>query len=317
LRARPDFKQTEEFMHKNPSLSGVYAAALTPLHADQSLALEDIPGYLNFLANRGCHGALILGTTGEGPSFEAKERILIFKAAIEFRQFHPDFRLLAGTGTPSLEETIFLTKTAYNLGFNGVVVLPPYYFHQATDDGLFEWFQNLINRAVPRDGQFLGYHFPAQSRVPLSLNLLLQLRDSFPDQFVGIKDSSKDSEYAHHAYEIFDANFKILTGSDRFLSSALEAGASGCITAMANLFSPKLREVWDAHQQGKKADAAQKYLSEKRTILEQYPPFAPTIKAMLPMLHGLPSWSVRPPLVPLDEVRAQLAANELRDVTPK
>lgn len=304
-------------MRKSPSLSGVYAAALTPLHPDQSLALEDISTYLSFLANRGCHGALMLGTTGEGPSFEAKERISIFKATLEFRQSNPDFQLLAGTGTPSLEETIFLTKMAFDLGFDAVVVLPPYYFHQASDDGLFQWFQRLINRAVPRDGQFLGYHFPAQSRVPLSLNLLLRLRDSFPNQFVGIKDSSKDAEYAHRAQEIFDIDFKILTGSDRFLMSALEAGASGCITAMSSLFSPKLREVWDAHQQGKKAEAAQKYLLEKRNVLEQYPPFAPTIKAVLPMLHGLPSWGVRSPLVPLPQERAELAASQFRGIAAK
>ncbi|MCF6278498.1 MAG: dihydrodipicolinate synthase family protein, partial [Anaerolineales bacterium] len=84
-------------------LAGVYAASLTPLKADFALDLEPVPAYLNFLAKRGCHGALLLGTTGEGPSFAPDERIALFQAAVTVRQTHPDFRLLAGTGTPSMQ----------------------------------------------------------------------------------------------------------------------------------------------------------------------------------------------------------------------
>jgi 4-hydroxy-tetrahydrodipicolinate synthase len=93
-----------------------------------------VPRLLDFLARRGCHGALLLGTTGEGPSFAPEERIAIFRAALEVQQTQPAFRLLAGTGTPSLEETIILTRAAFDLGMDGVVVLPPYYFRKITDN---------------------------------------------------------------------------------------------------------------------------------------------------------------------------------------
>jgi 4-hydroxy-tetrahydrodipicolinate synthase len=107
------------------SLSGVYAAAVTPLKPDFSPDADAIPHLLGFLAGRGCHGALMLGTTGEGPSFSPAERDGIWRAAMRVRQEHPDFRLLAGTGTPSLTETIDLTRLAFELGFDGVVTLPP------------------------------------------------------------------------------------------------------------------------------------------------------------------------------------------------
>ena len=136
----------------NHPISGVYAAAITPLKDDFSPDLDAIPEYLSYLANNGCHGALMLGTTGEGPSFNEPERLDILKAALEIKNDFPNFSLLAGTGTPSLEETILLTKSAFDNGFDGVVVLPPYYFHQATDNGLFTWYQELINRSVPQDG---------------------------------------------------------------------------------------------------------------------------------------------------------------------
>jgi 4-hydroxy-tetrahydrodipicolinate synthase len=139
-------------------LAGVYAAAVTPIKLDSFLDLEAVPALLSFLASRGCHGALLFGTTGEGPSFSSSEREALMRSASDYRQQLRGFRLLAGTGTPSLSESISLTKLAFDLGYDGVVVLPPYYFRKATDDGLFNWFSELINKAVPKDKYLIGYH---------------------------------------------------------------------------------------------------------------------------------------------------------------
>ena len=85
---------------------GVFAAAVTPLNSDFTPDIDSLPEFLSFLAQRGCHGALILGTTGEGPSFSYVERKIIYQAAINVRHIHPSFQLLAGTGSPSLQDTI-------------------------------------------------------------------------------------------------------------------------------------------------------------------------------------------------------------------
>src|SRR5689334_21104278 len=177
-------------------LAGVYAAAVTPLKSDGSIDVESIPTLLRFLSTRGCHGALLFGTTGEGPSFSFKEREALLRSAGSFRDQLPGFRLLAGTGTPSLGETIELTRLAFELGYEGVVVLPPYYFRKASDDGLFNWFSELINKAVPANKYLLGYHFPTVAGIGFSLDLLARLKQSFPIQFAGIKDSSHDEAFA-------------------------------------------------------------------------------------------------------------------------
>lgn len=173
-------------------LAGVYAASVTPIKPDSSFDFEAVPVLLRFLASRGCHGALFFGSTGEGPSFSPSEREALLRSVRAFRQQAPGFRLLAGTGTPSLSETIDLTKLAFDLGYDGVLVLPPYYFRKATDDGLFNWFSALIQKAVPSDGYLLGYHFPNSAGIGFSLDLLSRLKDAFPKQFAGIKDSSHD-----------------------------------------------------------------------------------------------------------------------------
>jgi 4-hydroxy-tetrahydrodipicolinate synthase len=303
----------------NHFLAGVYAAALTPLQQNYAPDYEAIPQLLMFLAKRGCHGALLLGTTGEGPSFDAKERVEIFRAGLEIRQEFPNFRLLAGTGTPSLTETIHLTRAAFDLGYDGVVVLPPYYYHQATVDGLLTWFQKVIQRAVPKDGYLLGYHFPAQSGVPLPLDLLANLKDEFPTQFAGIKDSTGDPQLSQILGENFGPELVVLTGNDGLFSHALENQAAGCITALANLISPDLRKVWDNHQKGKSAPEAQARLNAQRAILSQYTPYAPSLKALIAHLHGFPHWPVRPPLQPLPENQFREAVQALEQagaITP-
>jgi 4-hydroxy-tetrahydrodipicolinate synthase len=230
-------------------LAGVYVAALTPLNNDLSPNPNAITDLMTFYAGRGCHGALLLGTTGEGPSFAAHERVAVFRAAVRVREQHPNFKLFAGTGTPSLEESIALTRAAFDLGFDGAVVLPPYYFRQARLEGLERWFSILIEKAVPSDGALLGYHFPAVSGVPLKLELLKRLKDRFPAQFVGIKDSSGSPEHARQLGGQFGEDLLVFTGNDRLFSLALENHAGGCITAMAKPDRLKIR--LNFHRKGK------------------------------------------------------------------
>jgi 4-hydroxy-tetrahydrodipicolinate synthase len=292
-------------------LSGVYAAALTPLKADSTPDLEPVPAFLAFLADRGCHGALIFGTTGEGPSFSLEEREAVWSAALKVRETHPEFRLLAGTGTPSLQETIDLTKAAFDLGYNGVVVLPPYYFRTASDDGLFRWFESLIQKAVPSDGYLLGYHFPKVAGIGFSMTLLKRLKDAFPVQFAGLKDSSHDPALASALGETFGNDLAVFTGTDSYLAMALQNNAAGCITAPANLISPGLRAIYDAYIREEDLSETQACVTAQRHVLEQYMPFPSSLKALLAKKYDFPRWPVRPPLVETPNNLVEQAAREL------
>ncbi len=292
-------------------LSGVYAAAVTPLKPDLSPDAAAVPEFLGFLASRGCHGALIFGTTGEGPSFSPEERAVVWRAALKVREQYPAFRLLAGTGTPSLTETIELTRLAFDLGFDAVVTLPPYYYRKATDDGLFSWFRQVIERGVPADGYMLGYHFPGVAGIGFSLDLLARLRDAFPIQFAGIKDSSHDRDFARSLGERFGSDLAVFSGTDSDLTFALEQHAAGCITAPANLLSPGLREIYDCFLQKRDASAVQEQVSEQRHLLEQVQPFPPSLKALLARLYQQPRWPVRPPLVDVDEAALRPLVSKL------
>jgi len=297
-------------------LAGVYAAAVTPLLEahDSSLDLESVTVLMRFLASRGCHGMVLFGTTGEGPSFSPSERDAMMRSACASRQLMPGFRLLAGTGTPSLSETIDLTKLAFDLGYDGVLVVPPYYFRKATDEGLFAWFSELIRKAVPSDGYLLGYHFPSVAGIGFSIELLARLKDAFPVQFAGIKDSSHDPGLASTLGKKFGSDLVALTGTDSYLQLAMQNKAAGCITAPANLISPDLREVWDLIQEGKDASEAQMRVTKQRHILEKYPPFPSALKALLHRMYELPRWSLRPPLEEISSELEEQLVNEMSGI---
>jgi 4-hydroxy-tetrahydrodipicolinate synthase len=279
-------------------LAGVYAAAVSPLRNTDasSFDFESTLTFLHFLADRGCHGALLFGTTGEGPSFSPREREIFLRSVRVVRQQIRGFKLLAGTGTPSLTETIELTKLAYELGYDGTVVLPPYYFRKVSDDGLFQWFSELIEKAVPEGKYLLGYHIPPMTGIGFSLDLLERLKTKFPNQFAGIKDSSHDESFAAAVGQRFGKELLVLNGTDSYFHHALKNNAQGAITAPANLISDNLRQIWDLYQEGKDPSDTQAIVREQRHFLEQYSPIAPMLKGLLHKLHGLPHWAVRPPL---------------------
>lgn len=295
-------------------LSGVYAAAVTPLRPDFSPDLDAVAPFLGFLASRGCHGALLFGTTGEGPSFSPAERADVWRAALKVREQYPRFRLLAGTGTPSLSETIEMTRVAFDLGYDAVVTLPPYYYRKATDNGLFNWFEQVFAKAVPADGYLLGYHFPGVAGVGFSLELLARLKDAFSKRFAGIKDSSHDPGFARALGNTFGEDLAIFSGTDSDFTLALEHHAAGCITAPANLLSPGLREIYDAFKDERDSSAAQSRVSAERHALEKVPPFPPALKALLARLHGQPRWPVRPPLTEILEADLEKLLTELAEV---
>ncbi|MFN2216419.1 MAG: dihydrodipicolinate synthase family protein [Anaerolineales bacterium] len=281
-------------------LSGVYAAALTPLNKDLSPDVDLIPQYLAHLEKNGCHGALILGTTGEGPSFSKHERIAIMESARSYKETHPEFKLLVGTGTVNINETIELTEHSFSLGFNGVVVLPPYYYRKIDDRSLFEWYQLIIENAVPEDGYLLAYNIPSMTGISFSLDLLMKLKERFSRQFAGIKDSSSDEQYCRDLGERFGSDLLVLNGNDKLFSLALEKQAQGCITALANLYSPLLRKVWDGFQKAENTEEMQQKITIYRTILEKYAPYACPLKAMMNSMFGFPLSPVKPPLLNLD-----------------
>ena len=289
-------------------LRGVFAAAVTPLTPTLAPDLDALPALLDFLAGRGCHGVLLLGTTGEGTSFSVDERLAVVRAGLAHRAAaHPHLKLLAGTDCASLADTITLTRAAFDLGVDGVVTLPAFYYKNLGAEGLVAYFDAVIREAVPEHGRLLAYHIPQMSGVPVPDEAVLHLRQLHPRRFFGMKDSQ--DELPHTLQTLRAApGFALFCGSDSIMAESLAAGAFGSITALANITAPLNRLVWDAHQRDESAPDAQARLAQARVVIRGLNGPA-AMKATLSDLFGMPDWPVRPPLQPLAAPqRAKLAA---------
>ena len=289
------------------SVRGVFCAAATPVSQSGEIDKERFVRHARNLLADGCNGIALLGTTGEANSFSITERRSLLEAAIA-GGIAPD-QLMPGTGLSAIPDTVELTRHALSLGVGHVVMLPPFYYKNPSDDGLFNAYARIIDQVADDRLRVILYHIPQMSAVPISHALIERLLKAFPGTVAGIKDSAGDIANMKAMVQAFPG-FSVLAGADTLMKPLLEAGGHGCITATSNLVGKQLATVFgnfaDAHKSGA-VEAAQNHIASVRTLSNRFAQI-PAIKALVAHRYNDEAWAnVRPPLVPLTvEQRAEL-----------
>ncbi len=289
---------------KDTLYGGVNAAALTAMRADLSVDLDRMAAHCRWLLANGCNGLAILGTTGEANSLGVSERIAVMEGLVE--RGIPAARLLPGVGTPALTDTVLLARRAAELGCPGVLALPPFFYKNPSEDGLFAWFSEVIQRTGTGTRVFL-YHFPAQSAVPFTVDLVGRLLRAYPGTVKGIKDSSGDFANTRAYVEHFAKDgFEVYCGDDGHLHRLLQIGGAGSISAASNVTAAVNARVyagWDSAE----GAAAQDVLSALRKAVTSAA-LIPGLKALVARNAGDDAWlNIRPPHLRLnDESAARL-----------
>ena len=277
--------------------NGVIVASVTPLDADGRPDGTALARHLQFVFDRGCDAALLFGTTGEGLSFTVEERRTALDAVLD-AGISPD-RLLVGTGALALPDVIALTRHATERGVGGVLVVPPFHFRDITDGGLVRTYDQIVQGTGDEALRLYFYHYPALTGVPVSFPVIERLREQYPEQIAGIKDSSDEWDHQDALCSSFP-DLQIFAGSERHLTPLLRAGGAGCISATVNITAPVARQAVRDWQNDATVASAQSTLTELRTRLSQFPTI-PALKQLLAWRHEQPTWArVRPPLAPLD-----------------
>jgi 4-hydroxy-tetrahydrodipicolinate synthase len=289
-------------------LNGVFVAAVTPFDARGAFQPAWQADHFAWLQEQGVDGVVVAGTNGEGPSLSADERRAVIDAAVRHRG---RLKLIAGTGTPSLSETIELSRYACDAGADAVLIVPPYYFRDVPAAGLARFYRSLCD-ALPAHGRMLFYHIPRVSGVPVTHELIAKVMRSHPQQCFGIKDTGGDASETGRLVESFP-DLHVLGGSDHLMAANLRAGVRGQISGLGNAFPELLVAMWQAHRDDEPIDAIQARLTAIQTVVKRYPLHAAT-KALAALRAGLPSISVKPPLVELDHERRGQLYREISDL---
>ncbi len=289
-------------MMRDALFGGVNAAVLTAMNADLSVDLDRMAAHSRWLLANGCNGLGVLGTTGEANSIGISERLALMEGLAE-RGISPAV-MLPGTGTPALTDTVLLTRRAAELGCRGALLLPPFFYKNPSEDGLFAYFSEVIER-VGGDIKLYLYHFPAQSAVPFTVALIARLLAAYPGKVKGIKDSSGDFANTKSYVDAFAKDgFEVYCGDDGALFDLLEAGGAGCITAASNVGCAVSAQVYA--QAGTEAGRqAQVTLAAIRKAVTSVA-LIPGLKALVARNTGNPAWNEqRPPHMKLDAATSQ------------
>jgi len=271
-----------------------YVAAVTPCDSKGKFDDGAYRDMLAYFKDRGADGVLVLGTTGEFPSFSVAERKKVAEVALKHKA---GMQMLVQVGTPNLPETLELLAHAGANGADGVLVMPPFYFKNPSVAGLARYCSQVLE-ATKLPVHF--YHYPAMSAISISPELLHKL-EQYPN-LAGIKDSTGNAEsYAANCKEFPKLN--MMTGTENNLPAALAAGM-GAILVSANIFTKQVAAVFKAHRAGQDTTEAFAKLREANQLLR--PGGAAGIKFAFSGL-GIRETYVRPPQMDLnDQQKAQL-----------
>jgi 4-hydroxy-tetrahydrodipicolinate synthase len=286
---------------------GVLSPALTPFKADLEPDRPAFVDFCNWLLKEGANGLAVFGTTSEANSLSQSERISLLEHLVE--KGIPAAKLMPGTGAANLPDAVELTRHALSLGAGGVLVLPPFYYKNMPEDGIYAYYAAIIDRVARPELKLYLYHIPQMSGVAITPTLIARLRKAYGNVIAGLKDSSGVWDNVAMLLKEFP-DLAVFPASEKFLLPALKLGAAGCISATANFQVANIRKLIDTPD-GEARIALDAEVGKIRSVFEQYP-LVPALKAAMAARLGRPSFEiVRPPFAQLPDDKRSALLNAL------
>jgi 4-hydroxy-tetrahydrodipicolinate synthase len=285
------------------AIRGYWAAMATPLTASGAVDLAAFAAHAGFLLAEGCDGVVPFGTTGEGTSFSAPERLEAVEALLS-AGIAPS-RIGLGAGFSALPDTAALIKSAVGLGLTHMLVLPPYFYRDVDAAGLETAFSSVIDTVGDDRLRVTLYHIPQVSGVAIPPATLAALRLAYGPVVSGLKDSSGD--YSHfQAFRAAAPDVAVLVGNEADIGRAVADGGAGTICGMCNVVPDLVRAMFTD-------PAALAPMREALSYMKG--PFVPLMKSIMAAQTGSADWlHVRAPLRPFDAAEGQRIAQAFKGI---
>jgi 4-hydroxy-tetrahydrodipicolinate synthase len=307
-------------------IRGVLAPVVTPFKADLSPDRQRFVRHCQWLLSQNC-GLAAFGTNSEANSMSAKERMKLLDALVAAGI--DTSRMMPGTGCCSITETVELTAHAVRHGCAGVLMLPPFYYKAVSEEGLYRYFSEVVQRVGDTRLKIYLYHIPPVAIVGITPKLVERLLKAYPNAIAGMKDSSGDwnntktfldafAETARPAPTARAARtFDVFVGSESFLLANMRNGGVGTISATANVNPAAIHKLYREWNTADYADQQQSKLNVVREVFSspKFPSMIAALKQAIAIYTNDPEWTrVRPPLVELTTQQAEALAAELKAI---
>ncbi len=332
-------------------IRGVLAPVVTPFKADLSPDRERFIAHCKWLLSQNC-GLAVFGTNSEANSLAAEERSMLLDALVA-AGVDPS-RMMPGTGCCSITDTVKLTAQAVKHGCAGVLMLPPFYYKGVSEEGLYRYFSEVVQRVGDARLRIYLYHIPPVAVVGITTGLVERLLAAYPNAIAGMKDSSGDWNNTKTFLDAFNVRagravsldarrssdlerdtrttFDVFVGSESFLLANMRNGGVGTISATANVNPAAIHKLYTewvrssprrvCDRTGGSAAARadledqQARLNVVRDVFGKKYPMISALKQGIAIYANDPAWrTVRPPLVELTAQQAKTLAAELNAIS--
>lgn len=270
---------------------GLSVALATPFGKDGRIALDAMVAQARRSLDAGCASVTLFGTTGEGCSIGNRERETVLDEMIS-GGITPG-QIVAGVLVDAAEDAADQAAQALAKGVRNILLAPPSYFKNVSEDGLFGWYSTVFTLLGDKARDIIVYHIPSVTMVPLTHSLIARLRQAFPGVVTGVKDSGGEWGFTERLLKEH-GDLIILIGDERHLAQGVRLGGQGAISGVAN-FAPQ-----DVRRMAVDGQDDQRVVDLVVEMLKY--PVTPAVKVLTGYLTGDASWlTVRPPLLSIDE----------------
>jgi 4-hydroxy-tetrahydrodipicolinate synthase len=300
-------------MTQDSRIRGVLAPVVTPFRGDLSPDKDRFIAHCQWLLSQNC-GLAVFGTTSEANSLAAEERSTLLDELVATGV--DTSRVIVGTGCCSIAETVKLTSQAVKHGCAGVLMLPPFYYKGVSEEGLYRYFSEVVQRVGDTRLRIYLYHIPPVAMVGITEKLVERLLKSYPSAIAGMKDSSGDWNNTRIFLNAFaKSGFDVFVGSESFLLANMRNGGAGTISATANVNPAAIHKLY-AEWKNADADDQQAKLNVIRDAFGKKYAMISALKKAIAIYANDSSWGkVRPPLVELTAEQANTLAVELKAIS--
>ncbi|MBB3238500.1 dihydrodipicolinate synthase family protein [Phyllobacterium endophyticum] len=270
---------------------GLSAALTTRFNAEMRIDVPKAVEHARHCLDSGCNSVTLFGTTGEGSSIGDEERGIVIQAFLD-AGIEPK-QIVVGVMANSYIDAAVQSRHALEAGCRGVLLAPPSYFKNVSDDGLFVWFSSVFEQTGPQARDIFLYNIPSVTAVEISVDLVTRLRETFPHVVAGVKDSSGNWPFTEKLLERHK-DLAILIGDERSLAAGVRLGGQGAISGMANLYADRLLPMVN---EGRDDPAMIEAVNELLKF-----PVTPAVKALVAYQAGDDGWRrARAPLQALSD----------------
>lgn len=267
----------------------VGVALATPFGPNGEVLWDVLADHAKRLLASGVSIVTTFGTTGEGASLDRATRAAVLEELA--RRGVAPANVAACIYGPAARDAAHDIRRAIAEGCAAILLVPPFYYKNLSDDGLYRWHAEVFEAVGSGCRDVILYNIPGLTGATIGPPLVGRLRSAFPEVVVGVKDSGGDREHTT-ALLAEHRDLAILVGHEGHLAQAVQNGASGSISGVANIAPRLIGELVSGVQNSLIDWALERLLAM---------PIVPALKAVLAEERDNETWrAVRPPLKSID-----------------